>query len=150
MQAKKEVQRLRLVAQAELRSEKLMEQLIIEDKTYKRGVKEAKKKRDQKDEFQRQAGRSERPDVAARWATMRKRRRFRRGPSERHRSSSGPRQFIRQMTIGGLDAGSTCGMAVIVIPADPYLVVRDGRRCGNQVERLHRIGGARLNQRMDI
>eukprot|EP00439_Symbiodinium_sp_Y106_P008724 s7251_g1.t1 len=48
---RKEEQRLRMQAQAELRSEKLMEQLIIEDGTWSE-----KRKREQADEFQRQVG----------------------------------------------------------------------------------------------
>ncbi|CAJ1328389.1 unnamed protein product [Effrenium voratum] len=40
MQVRKEEQHLRLRAQAELRSEKLVEQLIAEDKTYKRNMQE--------------------------------------------------------------------------------------------------------------
>lgn len=91
MQANKEAERVRIKAQAELRSEKLLEQLMVEDTRYKKGLADAKNKREQAEDFQRQVGRY----------------------AKEHKITS----YIRKMTIGNVDVLDPTGTALRIDPS---------------------------------
>lgn len=127
MKERKEEQRLRMQAQAELRSEKLMEQLIIEDGTYKHKIQEEKRKREQADEFQRQVGNYAKEQKIT--------------------------QYMRKMTIGNVDVLDPTGTALRIDPSKVSIQKSNafglGRARTEEIQRVEqqvRTGNRRIEQ----
>mmetsp|Transcript_40551 Transcript_40551/g.71324 ORF Transcript_40551/g.71324 Transcript_40551/m.71324 type:complete len:1627 (-) Transcript_40551:67-4947(-) len=91
MEADKEKQKELLKAKTELRSEKLIEQLIKEDITYKRKQKEAREEYQRKEDFQREMGNYAKEKRIA--------------------------QYIRKVTIGSVDVLDPTGTALRIDPS---------------------------------
>ncbi|CAE8601721.1 unnamed protein product, partial [Polarella glacialis] len=91
MQADKEKQKMKSKMQAELRSEKLLEQLMVEERMYKKGLKEARVKRAEDEDFQRQVG----------------------NYAKEHKIAS----YIRKMTIGNVEVLDPTGAALRIDPS---------------------------------
>eukprot|EP00931_Biecheleriopsis_adriatica_P086941 TRINITY_DN61489_c0_g1_i1.p1 TRINITY_DN61489_c0_g1~~TRINITY_DN61489_c0_g1_i1.p1 ORF type:complete len:1665 (-),score=434.14 TRINITY_DN61489_c0_g1_i1:72-4871(-) len=90
-EARKEQEKMRIRAQAELRSEKLIEQLIVEDKRYKKNQEAARIKREEAEEFQRQVG--------------------------NYAKEKKITSYIRKMTIGNVDVLDPTGTALRIDPS---------------------------------
>mmetsp|Transcript_81700 Transcript_81700/g.210345 ORF Transcript_81700/g.210345 Transcript_81700/m.210345 type:complete len:1701 (+) Transcript_81700:95-5197(+) len=86
MEAKKEGEVAKLKALADLRSEKLLQQLMVEDRAYKKKIEEEKTKRHETEQFQKEMGRY----------------------AKEHKVAA----YIRKMTIGNVDVLDPTGTAL--------------------------------------
>mmetsp|Transcript_22689 Transcript_22689/g.41078 ORF Transcript_22689/g.41078 Transcript_22689/m.41078 type:complete len:1656 (+) Transcript_22689:42-5009(+) len=91
MVAHKEEMKIKTMAQAEMRSEKLMEQLIVEDRAYKKRLEAAKVKREQAEDFQKEVG--------------------------NYMKEKKITTYIRKMTIGNVDVLDPTGTALRIDPS---------------------------------
>lgn len=126
MQADKERQQQKLKMMNELRSEKLLEQLMVEERWYKRSLQEEKLNRQEAEEFQRQVG----------------------NYAREHKIAS----YIRKMTIGNVDVLDPTGTALRIDPSKVTIQKTHAFGLGRaRAEEIQKVDAevARGNKRID-